>query len=221
MTKYIQAVKTGDLDKVREFIANGIDVNIEDEEGRTALQWLLNPITVIDKTRTTEVYTLEAPVSNSYGLELAKILLAAGAEVNLKDKQGFAPLHFAVLGEEEEIVSLLIENGADIEIRRTYAGKTSLHLAVKYDLRNIASLLLAKGGEVNVVDYGGDTPLHCAVEGSHKETIELLFINGSEVNAVNNGGKTPLDLAKSEVIRQLLRSYGAESGKDLQGNKDK
>ena len=81
-----QAAGDGNIEAVKQHIANGADVNAKDECGWTPLHYA--------ETK-----------------EIAELLIAKGADVNVKDKRGFTPLHNA---DNKEIAELLIANGADI-----------------------------------------------------------------------------------------------------------
>ena len=124
--------------------------------------------------------------------EIAELLIAKGANVNARDKEGRTPLYIATEHSSKEIAKLLIANGADVNARKNAGhneGQTPLHRVYN---KEIAELLIAKGANVNARDKEGRTPLYMAY---NKEIVELLIANGADINAKDNQGKTPLQLA--------------------------
>jgi hypothetical protein len=67
----------------------------------------------------------------------------------------------------------------------------------------------------------GVTPLHKAAGGGYVEVVQLLIDAGCEINPRDRAGRTPLDIAASKQVKELLRSYGAVSGKELEKTQDK
>lgn len=62
-------------------------------------------------------------VSSWGDLDAVKILVAAGADVNAKGDQGATPLFNAVMGESADVVSFLLNSGADIGVSNNYKRK--------------------------------------------------------------------------------------------------
>ena len=77
--------------------------------------------------------------------EIAEMLIAKGANLNIQDEDGDVPLHIAVANGNNEIVELLLKKEADINIAGAY-GLTPLHIAVAQDdKKTVALLLISKG----------------------------------------------------------------------------
>ena len=76
-------------------------------------------------------------------IEVAKALIAAGANVNLAGKKGWTPLFIAAFRGDTEIVKTLIAAGADVN-RADNDGKTPLYMAARHS--DIVELLKAAGG---------------------------------------------------------------------------
>lgn len=73
---------------------------------------------------------------------------------------GASPLHLAVLAGDPEIALLLINNGADVNLRaRDSAGGTPLHWAVFWANGDMAVLLMDKGADLTAKDNLGADPL--------------------------------------------------------------
>jgi ankyrin repeat protein len=79
-------------------------------------------------------------------IEAVKQHLAAGADVNAKDDNGWIPLHFAVYYGHKEIAELLIVEGADVNAK-TKDNTTPLDLAIEYNQTETADLLHKHGGK--------------------------------------------------------------------------
>ncbi|XP_014384330.1 PREDICTED: fibronectin type 3 and ankyrin repeat domains protein 1 [Myotis brandtii] len=71
---------------------------------------------------------------------VASLLIEAGADVNVKDKDGKTPLMVAVLNNHEELVQLLLDKGADANVRNEF-GKGVLDMARVFDRQNMVFLL--------------------------------------------------------------------------------
>ena len=63
-------------------------------------------------------------------------LVAAGADVNAKDKYGYTPLHFAAMHEQADTFRALVDLGANLRIRNDDEWQTPLELAS--DMENAA-----------------------------------------------------------------------------------
>ena len=112
-------------------------------------------------------------------IEAVKQHLAAGADVDAKDKYGRTPLHFTSIYRQKEIAELLIAAGADVNAK-TAGGGTPLNAAALKGYKEIAELLIAEGADVNANDDDGDTPLDYAIGENHTETADLLRKHGGK-----------------------------------------
>ena len=134
-------------------------------------------------------------------IELVKQHIAAGTDVNAKDKTGGTALISATLNGQKEIIELLIANKADLNIGLAKGKWTALHFA--------------------------STPM--STKGfSDLEILEVLLKSGAAVNATDEEGQTPLDVVISSVggqflednnthtpVTNLLRKHGGKTGDEL------
>jgi len=138
--------------------------------------------------------------------------------INVKSKEGYSLLHLAAERGNAEIVRLLIEKGAIIDIKHPY-GVTPLHLAVccGYGIigldciskkirnyENVTKLLISNGADVNAKDKEGNSPLYYIAMNGNCKIAELLISNGADVNAKNTKGITPLHRAVKEGHTQIV-----------------
>ncbi|XP_015428082.1 PREDICTED: fibronectin type 3 and ankyrin repeat domains protein 1 [Myotis davidii] len=95
----------------------------------------------VDATDAGSGWTPLMRVSAVSGSErVASLLIEAGADVNVKDKDGKTPLMVAVLNNHEELVQLLLDKGADANVRNEF-GKGILDMARVFDRQNMVALL--------------------------------------------------------------------------------
>lgn len=144
---------------VRELIARGANVNHDDGcAGTVLITAAANGLTqILRELLNGEADTSlkneegECPLSFAvcYGhLDCVKALLAAGADVNSRDKKEGTPLLYAVMQQEQQIdiVNELLSAGADVNARDV-PGYTPLGIAADYGHEDIAILLLDQGAK--------------------------------------------------------------------------
>uniref|UniRef100_H3BA65 Ankyrin repeat and KH domain containing 1 n=1 Tax=Latimeria chalumnae TaxID=7897 RepID=H3BA65_LATCH len=122
-------------------------------------------------------------------------------------------LTLACAGGHEELVSVLIARGANIE-HRDKKGFTPLILAATAGHVGVVEILLDKGGDIEAQsERTKDTPLSLACSGGRQEVVELLLARGANKEHRNVSDYTPLSLAASggyvNIIKILLNG-GAE-----------
>jgi ankyrin repeat protein len=107
--------------------------------------------------------------------EVARYLVLKGADVNQPSNNGFNvfPLHSAAAGNYTGIARMLVENGAQVNIRQQ-AGVTPLHSAAQNGNLELLILLLENGADVNVRMEGGRLPSDVAREKGFEEIADIL-----------------------------------------------
>lgn len=109
--------------------------------------------------------------------------------------RGLACLHLAALNKQHQIMKLLMQKGADLNIQEGTAGKTALHLAVELHDITLVKLLLSTGANVDAPMFNGCTPLHLAVGRQDAQIADLLCQFGADKMLRNMEDETALDLA--------------------------
>jgi ankyrin repeat protein len=107
---------------------------------------------------------------------MGQVLLDYGVDVNAQSNSGYTPLHSRPFRyfNDPRFVRLLLDHGADPNIREREDGNTPLHLASQNGRTEIARLLVEHGASVEVQDNLGRTPLDVASWWRHDEIIKLL-----------------------------------------------
>ena len=86
---------------------------------------------------------------------------------------GFTPLHSAAFMEEDDAIEMLLELGANPNVRDV-SGWTPLHMAVNVGSESIVQILLEAGADRNTKDNVGTTPLHAALRSRRHAIARLL-----------------------------------------------
>ncbi len=92
------------------------------------------------------IHSAAAHREPAVSLEIARALIAAGAEVNVKQAGGFTPLHSAALTGRLPLVRALLDAGADAAAR-TDSGQTPVSLAASKNHNNVIALLRQRGAK--------------------------------------------------------------------------
>lgn len=137
---------------------------------------------------------------------LRSILESDPSQATAVADDGFTALHLAVYAEQAEAARLLIEHGADVDVRSSGSIARVPPLGTAAFVRSvpIARLLLDAGADVDGRGDGGFTALHSAAMNGDVELVELLLERGADVAVENAKGKRPADLASSDRVRTLL-----------------
>ena len=146
--------------------------------------------------------------------DLAEHLIASHPEhVNARTRGGHesTPMHIAAIEGHADMLSLLLENGADLEGLDKYI-MTPLHRASWQGTLEAVRCLLDHGANIEARDDEGWTPLHCAAKEMNRiQVVRFLLERGADVNARDNTGMTPSQHAVDQEVVELLSKYGTKS----------
>lgn len=123
--------------------------------------------------------------------KIAEILLTCGIPVDQPDKNGYSPLMLALSTENIDLITILIEKGADVNKKSTNSGTLPILVAGRLGNPEIVDLLLTNGAEINGVDDDGWSPLHVACFHNHDKVVNLLIRRGADMSACDNRRRTP------------------------------
>jgi ankyrin repeat protein len=165
-----------------------------------------------------EILNQEIIVAAEAGdLEGVKKALAAGANPSAMGPNSGA-LHCAAFNGHEAVLSLLLENGAELDVKDTQSYYP-IHLAVSRGHVTIATQLVEAGANIEVLTSQNGTPLHIAAASNHAVVIPILIKGGANLEAKDVNGLTPLAAAASlgnlEVVRLLIDAGADVNTKDI------
>jgi ankyrin repeat protein/L-ascorbate metabolism protein UlaG (beta-lactamase superfamily) len=152
-------------------------------------------------------------------IEIAKLLLKAGADIDAGDSDESTALGVAALRQQGEMLAFLIEQGADVN-RRDRKADYPLSFAVSSGNAAIVQQLVDAGADLYYRNPHGETLLHTASRSGLTEFVKHLLDNTSDLEAKTANGGTPLGYAAmgghSEIV-QLLLDHGANPMPAAQG----
>ncbi|MHC4660816.1 MAG: ankyrin repeat domain-containing protein [Planctomycetota bacterium] len=124
-----------------------------------------------------------------------------------------AALHCAVFEEHLNIVKILVEHGANINIRTT-GGYTALNIACQVGCIDIVKYLCENGADIHSKSAAGISPLHTAICCRHKDIADYLVSIGVDINVKTSFGKTLLHLCSS-IGDKETSAYLIQNGLDV------
>jgi hypothetical protein len=158
--------------------------------------------------------TLYEAVAN-YDVDRCLMELNAGADPNVRNQDGYTPLHrvvqFCVWPREydppkEQCLKLLLEWGADVNAQ-DYEGLTPLHHASRRNNTECVKMLLRHGADHKIQDYKGKTPLHWASIWGFSDNVRTLLKAGADTKIQDYKMKTPKDRSRRPDIEQIFKDH--------------
>jgi ankyrin repeat protein len=177
------AVLAGRNEVIEHLIKDGAD--LYSQEGKELRQY------------DNEENTLLHIAARNGDLDIVKLLISLGTQIDVKNRRLQTPLLWAIHNGHLAVVNFLIEKGADI-LTQENEGDTPLSWAAYTgQLRIIERLLECPNININIEKKEGayNTPLHWASYNGHTEIVRLLIAKGADFKKKNDMGDTPLDCA--------------------------
>lgn len=190
------------------------------ESGLPALKVLLTPFSQTNKYNrilAQELYALKkenllkiisAFDQANYPLKHRQIDLLKNG---INDCYDGCALHAAILADKPELVSLLLKNNPNLELK-THWNQTPLFLAIEKQQWRSACLLLDRGANPNSCDGSEMPALHVALYKRNPDIVDLLLKKGADVNAFNQG-RTALYKAIEDELYDMIKvllAHGAD-----------
>ncbi|MBZ5625845.1 MAG: ankyrin repeat domain-containing protein [Acidobacteriia bacterium] len=167
-TRLADAAMRGDKDGVRSLLKQKVDVNASQGDGATALHW----------------------AAFQDDLEMAKLLLAAGADVKAATREGaITPLFMACTNGSAAMVEALLKAGADANSTKSN-GTTALMIAAASGSADAVKVLLDHGADLKARETAhGQTALMFAAALNRAEAIKILMQRGADAGVTSSVAK--------------------------------
>jgi ankyrin repeat protein len=183
---FLAAASAGDSATIQTMLSKSVDLEFRDANGRTAL--LL--------------------ATRHKAINVARILIEAGADVNAMDKITDSPYLYAGAEGPIEILRMTLEHGADLTSVNRYGG-TALVPAAHHGHIEIVRELLKTAIDIDHVNYLGWTALLEAIilgDGgpTYIEIVSLLIAGGANVNIGDADGVSPLTHATTRGYKEIV-----------------
>lgn len=227
VTPLMYSAAVGSLDAMQFLIGKGAGVNAQSDSGLTALVLAATDLAkvrlLIDRGANVNAATklgrtaLFIASMSDRSADIARLLVAKGANVKAMDGFKNTMLNAAAAGNDTETIRMMIDAGVDVNAAAT-TGLTPLMLAAGQSNVRAVKMLLAKGANVNAVAaylFMYDVPppkngpivinsytalLNAAAFGP-PELIAALLDAGADINAADSRKLTPLMLAAGPTTR--------------------
>ncbi|XP_055360040.1 ankyrin-3-like isoform X25 [Betta splendens] len=155
---YLRAARAGNLEKALDYLKNGVDINICNQNGLNALHL----------------------ASKEGHVEVVAELIKQGANVDAATKQkGNTALHIASLAGQTDVVKELVTHGANVNAQ-SQNGFTPLYMAAQENHLEVVQFLLDHGSSQSIATEDGFTPLAVALQQGHDQVVSLLLENDTK-----------------------------------------
>ncbi len=205
VNQLITAAREGDVQRLDQLLASGVDADATNEDGDTALvvaaggghvdvvRRLLKAGADPNRQGENGMTVLFLATGRRGSAEIVRLLLEAGADPNIAGMAGAAPLHRAAIYGNLEFARLLVEAGADPSREVTHPqaaavqGKNAIYMALQHGHTNVAQYLADKGAELDIWT--------ASALGRTQRMGEILDADPTRLSAQGRHSFTPLHFA--------------------------
>ncbi len=209
--RLIEASANDNMSLVVLLIANGVDANATDPDGRTALHHITRQndaegvrFLVGEERQTTGRYgimyrgiaALDENAAHEFALNVSS--------VNLADNEGNRAIHFAALNDNSEIIGILASHGGNIDAKNN-AGATALHYAARHGHMHALVEITRLEADIDARDKEGMAPIHYAANSNRIDAARYLKKIGADIASLNNSGNSPYELALWQGYERMAK----------------
>lgn len=197
-TQLFEYISKQDWSNIKKLIeeSKDIDLNIRDDSSNYLIQFIViyNKYDLIDlfvdRKCKIDIIDNEGKTLIYYGIKynyyklvekLLTIKYIGFPIIDLKDKNKFYPIHYAIMNNNKKILELILEKGGDIN-QKDGNGNTPLMTSIKLKYNKISKFLIENPKiNINITNNIGETALHFACNYEQEPIVELL-LNNKDIN---------------------------------------
>jgi len=190
------AVEAGDSRRLEELLSGGADPNAAGDDGLILVQraaWAGRP-------------------------DVAKLLVAKGADLFRRDAFGLTPAERALAEGRCDVAMLLVPKEP---VPAAEDGRTYLHRAAEGGCAGAVKALVGRGAAVDATDAAGLTALHVAALAGRGDVLAALLSAGASTTKAAGDGRSALHLAalagRADAVKALLAKGADPNAKDAAG----
>lgn len=193
--EFLTAAEQGQLETLKKCLDNGVDINVTNRQGRTAI--------------------INASLNKHY--DCVSLLISRGADIDKQDQTCFNPFLLSCLNNDLTLLRLVLPASPNLDLLTRFGGVGITPASEKGHVEIVRELLEKTEINVNHTNFVGWTPLLEAIvlnDGGDKQQqiVKLLLEHGANPHMTDKYGKKPLELAKEKgytEIAALLVAAGA------------
>ncbi len=226
VTDAIKAVAKNDYTTIKKMLDNGLDPNLKGKgsaqagllntacnRGRVKIvQLLLSRGADVNLAGNQGRTPMMGAARNAKTLDILKILIKKGANIQAVDDHGVSVFDNAVIGvvsrqTSMESLKFLVNQGLNVNkstLKGKTTGYTALMMAARSNHIELAKYLISKGANVNANAEQGDTPLSIAMEEKHKKMIALLKKHGATAVIKEKSKQEKLKIASTDITKVMI-----------------
>ncbi|KAG5868555.1 hypothetical protein JTB14_019499 [Gonioctena quinquepunctata] len=213
------AAEQGYLPVCDSLLTHKAFINSKSRNGRTALHLAamngyvhLVQFLIKDHNAVIDILTLkkQTPLHLAAAagqIEVCKLLLELGADIDATDEHGQKPIHDACQNNHSEVAKLFLQEHPSLVMATTKDGNTCAHIAAAKGSVTVIEELMKfdRQGVISARNKMTDaTPLQMAAEGGHADVVKALVRAGANITDENKGGFTAVHLAAQYGHLQVL-----------------
>nr|WP_253308677.1 ankyrin repeat domain-containing protein [Rickettsia endosymbiont of Ceutorhynchus assimilis] len=200
------AAKNKHIAVIQVLLKKEADINIADNDGYTPAHYLkyleylkLEGLNIDHLNLNTDINNVNniCLAAQNGDISAVNYLLTKNTDVNTPDHTKQTALHYAARNGHDDIVKLLLDHGANVNVITPDDGWTALHFAARNGYDGIVEVLLKHNADIiNIQTSFGSTALHLAAKNKHMAVIQVLLKKEADINIANNDGYTPAHYLK-------------------------